>query len=110
MPDLLREIHAVHEVLEARVRPQTIHPEVGPQEVRKVGRSLLVRFLQEFEGFVFVSQAGIGNPTIDCYTEPRRSYIVHQRHSAARVEACVMPRFRSLPCAAIELTRAKLNP
>jgi hypothetical protein len=38
IPDLLREIHAVHEVLEARVRAQTIHPEVGPQEVRKVGR------------------------------------------------------------------------
>jgi len=37
IPDLSREIHAVHEVLEARVRAQTIHPEVGPQEVRKIG-------------------------------------------------------------------------
>ena len=37
IPDLLRKIHAVHEVLEARVQAQTIHPEVGPQEVRKVG-------------------------------------------------------------------------
>jgi hypothetical protein len=38
------EIHAAHEILEARIRAQTVHSEVSPQEVRKVRGPFLVRF------------------------------------------------------------------
>ena len=44
--DLLREIHATHEVLKAWVGAQTIHSEIGLQKVRKVGGSFLIRFFE----------------------------------------------------------------
>jgi len=49
------KIHAAQKVLEAWIGAKVIDPKVGPQEVRKVGRSFSVRFLQEFEGFVLGS-------------------------------------------------------
>jgi hypothetical protein len=49
----------VHEVLEARVWAQTIHPEVGPQEVRNIGGSFLVRFFEELKRFVVLTQTRI---------------------------------------------------
>jgi len=59
LSDLPWEIHAPEEVLEARVGAQTVHSEVSFQEVRKVGRSFLVRFFQEFEGVVLFTQARV---------------------------------------------------
>jgi hypothetical protein len=53
--NLFGEIHPHQQVLEARVGAQIVDPQVGPQKVRKVGGSLLIRFFQEFEGFAFIS-------------------------------------------------------
>jgi hypothetical protein len=49
----------VHEVLEARIRAQTVHPQVGPQEVRNVGGSFLVRFFEELKRFVVLTQTRV---------------------------------------------------
>ena len=52
--DLLREIHAAQEVLVARIGTKIVDPEVGPQELRKVGGFFLVGLFQVLEGLVFV--------------------------------------------------------
>jgi hypothetical protein len=49
---------AVQEVLELWVRAQIVDSKIATHEVREVGRSFLIRLLQEFERFVLVSQAG----------------------------------------------------
>ena len=49
------ESHALYQVLEARIRAQGIHPQIGLQKIRQVRRSLLVCFFEVFEGSVFVA-------------------------------------------------------
>jgi hypothetical protein len=57
--DSFREIHPAHKILEAWIRAQAVDPQVGLQEVRKVGGSFLVRFFEVFESLVFVSQTRV---------------------------------------------------
>ena len=59
LPNLLREIHAAKEVLEARVRTQSVDPHVSPQEIWKVGRSYLISLVEVLEGSVPLSQASV---------------------------------------------------
>jgi len=54
---LFREIHAVHKILKAWIRPQTIYSEVSLKKVRKVAGSFLIRLVEIFEGFILFSQS-----------------------------------------------------
>jgi len=57
--ELFREIHAAHQILEARVGAQTVDADVRSQKVRKVSGSYLIGFFQELQCSVFISQSGV---------------------------------------------------